>query len=99
MAVLYIAEFEKVATVQGVPTSIALQPPVAEQTVAIGVGSAASSAFNAATKFIRVHTDAICSIKVSTAPTATALLSRMAAGQTEYFGVSPGTKIAVIVNT
>lgn len=75
-------------------------PAVAEQTVAIGGASAQSAAFNAATKIIRVHTDAICSIKVGgTNPTATATTMRMAAGQVEYFGVAPGDKIAVITNT
>ncbi len=41
----------------------------AQQTVAIGV-EAKSSAFNAATNLIRVHTDAICSITIGTSPTA-----------------------------
>jgi len=60
---------------------------------------AESAAFNANTKFIRVHTDSICSVKIGPAVTATANDARMAAGTTEYFGVRPGDIISVIANT
>lgn len=104
MATLYVTEFAK----QGRDASGYLnqngspeQPPVAEQTVAIGVGSVASSAFNAGTAIVRLHTDAICSVAFGTAPTASATTMRLAAGQTEYFAVVPGSgfKVAVITNT
>ena len=61
--------------------------------------SAQSSAFNAATRFIRVHTDAICSILIGSNPTATTAKKRLAADQTEYFAVNSGDKIAAITNT
>jgi len=72
-----------------------------EQTVAIAAGSAQSNAFSAATRIVRLHTDAVCSIKFGINPTATATSSRMAAGQTEYHGVLVGQsfKVAVISNT
>lgn len=104
MAKLYITEFAR----QGRDAAgylqqngAAEQPPVAEQTLAIGSSSAASSAFNAATSFVRVHTDAICSVEFGTAPTATASTMRLAANQTEYFAVPKGQsyKVAVITNT
>ncbi len=77
----------------------ALTPPVAVQTVAIGGSSAQSAAFNARTVIIRVHADAICSILIGgTNPTATATNARFIAGQTEYFLVTPGDKLAVITN-
>jgi len=106
MAFLYIAEFSKFGTIKA-PTSsgwgdsapIAAVPPVAEQKLAIGVGSVPSAAFNAETKMVRLHADDICSIEFGSAPEATTDNMRMAAGQTEYFGVSPGQKIAVITNT
>lgn len=101
MATLYVTEFANqprdssgylLPAVPGVPA-------VAAQTVAIGATSAQSNAFNAATKFIRLHADAICSVKLgSTNPTATASDMRMAPGTPEYFGVTPGDKLAVIVN-
>lgn len=106
MAVLYITEYAELSV--GPAGRIGQMPketPVAEQTVAIGAGSVQSAAFNAKTRFIRVHTDAICSILVGTNPTATATSGRMAAGQTEYRdvvdGIKSGTafKIAVITNT
>jgi hypothetical protein len=58
-----------------------------------------SAAFNAATKIVRLHTDAICSVAFGAAPVAAATNARLAAGATEYFGVSPGSKVAVITNT
>jgi orotate phosphoribosyltransferase len=48
---------------------------------------------------VRVHTDAICSIAYGANPTATINSFRMNANTTEYFGVNPGDKIAVISNT
>ena len=101
MAVLYIAEFEEMPHTSGSKIPVALQTPLAEQTVAIGGGSLASNAFNARTRFARIHADAICSIKFGTAPTATTATARMAAGSTEYFGVPMGAayKVAVISNT
>lgn len=104
MATLYITEFAR----QGRDLAgyvnqngACEQPPIAEQTVAIGASSAASAAFNAKTTTIRVHTDVICSISFGAAPTAAATNARLAAGQTEYFCVpaNSGLKIAVITNT
>ena len=106
MSVLYIAEFSFLAPVtQGnfvemkVPAPVAQVPPIAEQTVSISGSHAESSAFNASTRFVRVETDAICSIAFGTSPVATTSNMRLAANQTEYFGVAPGSKISVISNT
>jgi len=93
MAVLFVTEY---ADIRG---NAAFEPRTTDQTVAIGAGSLQSNAFNVNTRFIRVHTDAICSIDVGVNPTATAVKSRLAAGQTEYFYVYPAHKIAVITNT
>jgi len=80
---------------------VADEPPVANQTVAITAGSVQSSAVNALTKFLRIHTDAICSIEIGTNPTATATTRRLAANSTEYFSIPLGAsyKVAVITNT
>lgn len=99
MATLFVAEFSKLFTEANGPGQMGQCPPIAQQTVAIGVTTASSSAFNNATRCIRVHTDAICSIAFGAAPTATATTMRMAANQTEYFGVQAGDKIAVITNS
>lgn len=100
MAKVYITEYRALrfdANNNGM--AVPEEPPLAEQTVAIGGASAQSSAFNGSTTVIRVHTDAICSRAIGANPTATADTARMAAGQTEYLGVKGGHKIAIITNT
>lgn len=100
MATLYITEYA-MCNDSGAP----LEPAVAEQTVAIAAGSAASAALNAETAFVRLHTDAICSVKFGTAPVAAATNARMAAGETRLHSVrrvadaGSRLKVAVITNT
>lgn len=76
-------------------------PPIAQQTVAIGVSSAQSVALDAKTTLVRVHCDAVCCIEFGANPTAVAQASmRLVANQTEYFGLGVGAgKIAVIAAT
>ena len=100
MATLYIEEFASLpALSNGQAIQAGLQPSVAAQTVAIGAASAQSSAFNASTKFVRLHTDVVCSYLFGADPTATATSPRMPADATEYFAVIAGQKVAVIENT
>jgi hypothetical protein len=105
MATLYVEEFSAIGEASNL-TGPALStaqagkfPSLTGQTVSIGGGSVQSSAFNAATTLIRVHTDVICSVLIGSNPTALTTRNRMAANQTEYFGVRPGDKIAVISNS
>jgi hypothetical protein len=95
MAVLYISEYTEGS--QFAPT-LGNEPAIAQQTVAIGVGSVQSAAFGRNTTVVRLHTDLGCSIRFGTNPTATTGHARMALGQTEYFKVLPGDKVAVIQN-
>ena len=74
------------------------EPPVAEQTIAITGSSTALAQFSGYTAMIRVDCDAICSISIGNSPVATTTNKRLAANQTEYFGVIPGQQIAVITN-
>ena len=99
MAKVYVSEFAGVYSQASGVTPQPRTPPLVEQTVAIGGTSAQSAAFGAATQLVRVHTDAICSVAFGANPVATASTMRMAAGQTEYFAVNPGDKIAVITNS
>lgn len=99
MATLYVAEFSNLAPAGSEFAQIVGTPPLAEQTVTIGSGSLSSNAFASFTRMIRVHADSICSIAFGPSPTATTTNMRLAANTTEYFGVNPGTKIAVISNT
>ena len=96
---LYVAEFTQPSVYNGNLQPVAYLPALAEQKITISGTSAQSSAFNAKTRMIRVHTSEVCSILVGSNPTATVSTARLAAGQTEYFEVTPGDKIAVITNT
>lgn len=103
MATLYITEYVNVASAPAGGGSVGqmpLEPPVAEQTVSIGGSSTQSATFNSSTRFVRLHTDSVCSIEFGTNPTATTLTGRKAANQTEYHGVpaNQGFKVAVIAN-
>lgn len=106
MAVLYVTEYATVGvSVAGRIQQVPVQPPLQRQTIAIGGSSAAlATAFKTATKLVRLHADAICSIAFGASPVATATTERMAANQTEYHDVADlarlGTgSVAVITNT
>jgi len=102
MAVLYVTEFAHLTPTPNGVAAIAAQPPLQEQTIAIGSGSVTTAfPFKAATSVVRLHCDAICSVEFGLAPTATATTARMAANQTEYFGVpvNAAWTVAVITNS
>lgn len=102
MAVLYITEFARQGRDAGGRNMVvAEEPPVANQTVAITAGSIQSAAFSANTAFLRISTDATCSIEFGLNPTASATTRRLPANTTEYFSVPQGQsyKLAVIINT
>jgi hypothetical protein len=104
MAFVYISEYDRIVVTSTGRPGIPIEPAIAEQQVAIAVGSTQSAAFNVKTKYVRVAADAICSIKIGVNPTAVATAKRMAAGQTEYFGLDPlidptTMKLATITNT
>lgn len=66
-----------------------------------------SAVFDKNTRLVRLHTDGIISFKFGAAPTAATTDARMAANQTEYFGIPPAAadaaasvlKVDVIANT
>lgn len=109
MTTLYINEYQKSAhanaeewgyTDNGL--QVAKEPAITSQTVAIGGSSVLSNPFGLTTRLVRIHADSVCSIlfgAVGTTPAAATTNARLAAGQTEYFGVAPGMTIAVIANT
>lgn len=98
MGTLYITEYERIPVGAGGAVAMGAEPAQAYQTVTIGGASQPSNAFGPTTQYIRAHSDAICSLSFGAAPTATPLLTRMAANQTEYFAVRSGDKVAVISN-
>lgn len=101
MAVLYITEYAGLMpSPVGGQGQVPMEPPLAEQTLVIGTVTP-SAVFNAKTRLVRLHSDAICSVLFGTAPVALVTSQRMAASQTEYHGVTPGQsfKVSVISNT
>lgn len=103
MPSLYIAEYEQIVDTT-VGKAIAPQaPPHQEQKLSIAVGATPSAPFHPRTRFVRLNTDAACSIAFAAVgaadPVATIANQRLAPNQTEYFGVFAGTKMSVISNT
>lgn len=102
MAKLYISEFAGVTWGGNSTTTNQLiaapnMPPMAEQSIDIGMASNKSAAFSAQTRFIQINCDAACCIAVgSSSITASASYHRMAADETRWYGVNPGLYIAVI---
>ena len=107
MAILYITEYAELAIgPAGRVGQMPKEPPLAEQVVVIGAGSLQSTAFNAKTRFVRLHCDVAAEVLIGTNPTAVLNTGgRMAANQTEYRDVSDGIrsgtafKVAVIAPT
>jgi hypothetical protein len=102
MAFMYISEYRGMPTVGGKFVQAADELQIAEQKIAIAAGSTSSAAFNAKTRFVRIHVDAICSFLFGPpTPTATVANKRIAANATEYFGVPEGSgwMVANITNT
>ena len=102
MATLYVAEFSQMPITDNRVPEFAMTPPLVEQTLAISATSNLSNAFNAKTIYVRVESDAVCSLAWATsgATTVTATTSnmRLSASAPEYFGVQGGGRVAVITN-
>jgi hypothetical protein len=93
-----LAEYGGLSSVKGGAPAVQT-PPITVQSIAIGAGSVQSAAFDKATTIVRIHTDATAWLAFGSNPTAAvgnASTIRMAANQTEFFGVAPGHKLAVI---
>lgn len=100
MSILDVTEYDELAFAgKGGQIMAGQEPSRLNQQLAVGGASAVSAAFDSVTRFIRVHTDVPCRIAIGTNPTAGPASMRMAASQTEYLGVRPGLKIAVISTT
>jgi hypothetical protein len=95
MAKLYIREYSRIrGGLMAGPEPGTDQPPIT-----LSGTSQRSATFGQYTQLVRLHTDGICSVVFGEDPTATVDAARMAADSTEYFGVRPGFKVAVIENT
>ena len=99
MPILDITEYRELAQAgRGHLVMAGQEPASVNQQVNIGASSAQSAALSDSTRFIRIHADAACRIAIGSNPTASAASMRIGAGGTEYLGVMPGLKIAVIAS-
>ena len=95
MAFLYITEYARQALDYRGIVAAGEEPAITVQKIAIAAGSTSSAAFNAKTRFVELHTDAVCHVRFGAAPqTAVITDKRMAANQTQFFGVKPGDIVA-----
>ena len=102
MAVLYISEFASIGKGGTDQEQVLPQPSLADQVVAIGVGSLSSAAFGANTKLVLLSADAVCSVKFGLTAVASAVTVnnlRIPANTPMPFAVAPGMFVSVIANT
>lgn len=101
MTKLYISEFSGLgSTVDGVLPIFSASALVAEQVVDHTAAAAVSNPFNAATRWIEIEADSVCSISITSAGSdATEDNMRMAANERLARRVNPGWSISAITNT
>lgn len=84
----------------GARVAVGMEPArVVQQIAESGTSTACAADFQDTTRFVRIHTTAAIRIAFGKTPTAAATSQRMAAGATEFFGVTPGLRVAVITTT
>jgi hypothetical protein len=97
MSYLSVVEFQQVGRdYNSSPLPAGKLPGLATQNVSFTGTANESAAFNAETNFIRVVSDVDARVSVGEDPSATQDDVLIAAGQAEYFGVTPGHKISAI---
>lgn len=97
MAKLFITEFQYLENsndIGGVPQAARL--PGTTQVVTYTTSSVQSAVFAATTRFVRVTSDSACCLAYGSNPTATTSGMRLPFDSVEYFGVTPGQRLAVI---
>ena len=103
MAVLFITEYvSQGVDLNGRQLPVAALPILAQQAVTISTVSLSSSSFQTNTQLVRLHSDTVCSVNISSGATAASVTTnmRMAANHTEYFNVPSNSsyRVAVIAN-
>lgn len=102
MATLYITEYAAGGALASSPTGGNLtvpREPGTDQTPVTFTTAAASAAFGATTRFVRLQADAACHVQFGSSPTATANHQPLNA-DTEYFrAVAAGDKVSVYDGT
>jgi hypothetical protein len=98
MTKLFITEFKHMPneqSINGQPQAVMLGSENGTQAITLGA-STQSTAMKYATRLVRLYAVAACHVAIGDNPTATTSSLPLGEGQTEYFGVEPGQKIAVI---
>jgi len=101
---LFISEYSGTAMKNAQTIGSVRQPSLADSQFTVSAASAQSPAFNAATSIVRLSvggdvSTGVC-LKFGTNPTAVATGGiRMSGGQSEYFVVNGGDKVAAILST
>jgi hypothetical protein len=99
MPILDITEYGELATTgRGSLIMAGQEPSTRNQQVEISASSAQSQSLSDVTRFVRLHAEVACRVVIGSNPTASSTAMRMGAGGTEYLGVNPGLKIAVIAS-
>lgn len=99
MATVDITEYSNVASdANGRQVAAGIEPARIRQQLSVSTASAPSAVLSEGTKFVRVHTDATIRLEFGANPVANFASQRMVGNSTEYFGVTPGIKIAVIAS-
>ena len=96
MARLSIREYSNMMEVPRGVAPVGQEPAETYQVMTVLGASTQSDAFGANTRLVRLHTEIDCSVSFGPSPVAVAGSCDMVSGQTEYFGVEPGDKVAVI---
>lgn len=105
MAIVTIWEFIDEPITYGwgnpsVPVGAFTAQSIQQAVLTLTGASQQSAAFGPKTSFIRVHNSGIMNFNIGPNPTAVIQSTgRQPADRTEYFGVTPGDKIAVIIDT
>lgn len=100
---VWVTEFRRPAKAwDGAPISApqasADDPPVENNLTDVATAKQ-TSAFDTATRLIRITANGVIHWKVGSNPTATTASPRLASGQVEYVGVKPGEKLSAIDGT
>lgn len=97
MAVLYITEYSELAKDSlGNVVSAGKEPRETVQAVTFST-TTQSAAFSNETRFVRLWSDTACFVEFGVNPTANnANDTPLAASTAEFFGVTPGQKVAVV---
>lgn len=100
MAVLDICEYQNLARdSQNNVIQSGVEPSLLTQLAIGGATTPMTNPTADTTRFVRLHSDIVCRVAFGPTPVAAATSLRLAAGATEFFGVIPGQKIAVITST